>query len=132
MAFGLFVAEVEGVAHGFESDVVAALEVLHGGAETSGARGDDGFEVLAVELCSVCGGGLVSIACMTTLSSCCALERLEEIVDGAAAEGAGDYVEVIDSTVSMTTGMAGWSVPMWSSRVRPSVPGIMMSERTRS
>lgn len=48
VAFGLLVAEVEGVAHGFEGDVVAALEIGHGGTEAAGAGGDHLFEVLKV------------------------------------------------------------------------------------
>ena len=69
VAFGLLVAEVEGVAHGFEGDVVAALEVLHGGAEAAGAglrrwlRGSGG------RWCFVCGGGRARRRGETTASS---------------------------------------------------------------
>ncbi len=48
VALGLGVAQVEGVAHGLEGDVVGPLEVLHGGAETAGAGVDDFLQVLQV------------------------------------------------------------------------------------
>src|SRR6185312_16156096 len=48
VAFGLLVTQVERVAHSFEGDVVAALEILHGGAEPAGTGGDDGLQVLEV------------------------------------------------------------------------------------
>ena len=37
VAFGLFVTQVERIAHGFQRDVVAAFEVLHGRAQTAGS-----------------------------------------------------------------------------------------------
>ncbi len=95
VAFGLLVAEIERIAHGFEGDVVAALEVLHGGAQAAGAGGDDRFQVLAVD------GVLFSQAAMLDAAldnafQLGAVEGLEKIVDGSATKGVGDHVDVVD------------------------------------
>ena len=50
VAFGFLIAEVRGIAHGFEGDVVATFEILHGLAEAVGAGGDHVFEIVEVEI----------------------------------------------------------------------------------
>jgi hypothetical protein len=82
--------------HGFEGNVVAALEVLHGGAEPAGTRGDDRSQVFKVD------GILLAESTMLDSASRHALqlrmiEGFEKIVDGAAAKGAGRDLGVVDA-----------------------------------
>jgi hypothetical protein len=48
VAFGLGVAQVQRIAHRLQRKVVTSLQVLHGGAQTPGSRGDDLFQILPV------------------------------------------------------------------------------------
>ena len=93
--FGFGVAQIKRVAHGFKGDVVAAFQLLHGGAKTAGAGADDLFEVLAV--------GDVLLAEATVVygagddgDQLGSFKGLEKVVDCAAAKGVGGHVEVMD------------------------------------
>ena len=95
VAFSLLITEVEGVAHGFEGDVVAALELVHGFAEPAGAGGDHVFEIVEVEILLLAEASVFDCAGDDAFELG-ALEGFEEIVNGAAAEGVGGDVDVVD------------------------------------
>ena len=95
MAFGLLIAEVESVSHGFEGDVVATLELVHGFAQAAGAGGDHVFEIVEVEILLLSEAAVFDCA-RDDAFKLGALEGFEEIVNGAAAEGVGGDVDVVD------------------------------------
>lgn len=49
VAFGLFVAQIERIAHGLERNVVTSFKVLHGRTQAAGPGGDDRFKILPVD-----------------------------------------------------------------------------------
>ena len=94
VTLGLGVAQIERIAHRLEGKVVTLLQVVHGGAQSAGAGGDDLLQVLQV-------GGILFVQAAVlqhasdSVEELGALERLQQIVGGTAAEGAGGNVDVM-------------------------------------
>ena len=95
MSFRLSVFKVEGIAQGFQGDVIGAFQFDHGLAQLLGAGGDQGFQISLISAVLQLKPAVLHGApnCGQQLF---ALERLQQVVIGTIAYGSKGYGDIVN------------------------------------
>jgi len=121
--------EVERVTHRLQRNVVAALQVEHGGAQAAGARGDDLLEILPVFRVLLQQAAMLQ-GTFGGAEKLGAHKGFKQVIDRAAAEGVGRNMEVIH-TAQHDNGHARVVPADKVEQAEPVAPGIITSLSTR-